>query len=143
MFRMPAGGGAVTTVAEGAPFASLDGLVVTGQGDVYVSDRGVAPGQGVVYRVRAGTITPILSSLRLGAPAGVTLIHDDATLLVSTVDANSLADQVLSVDLASGRKATSTIGTSHDSAGGLHRAADAAVLAWCDTAGQVYRVRPG
>jgi DNA-binding beta-propeller fold protein YncE len=144
VFRIPAGGGPVSTVAEGAPFASADSVVVTAHDVAYVSDRGAAPGQGQVLRASGGTATPVLTGLSLGAPAGVTLIHDDKTLLVSTVDAKTSSDQVLFVDLATGKRATATkvIGANSDSSGGLHRAYAAAVLAWCDTNGQVYRVNP-
>lgn len=142
VFQVGAAGGAVTTVAEGAPFASLDSVVVSAQGVVYVSDRGAVPGQGQVFRVSGGGATPILTGVRLGAPAGVTLIHDDATLLVSTLDPKTLADQLSFVDLATGKTAVATkvIGANNNSSGGLHRAFGAPVLAWADTNGQVYRV---
>ena len=144
VFRIPAAGGPVSTVAEGAPFASTDSVVVTASDVAYVSDRGAAPGQGLVLRVKAGVAEPVLTGLHLGAPAGVTLVHGDKTLLVSTVDAATTSDQVLVVDLATGKKAAATkvIGANKDSSGGLHRAYGAAVLAWADTNGQVYRVRP-
>jgi hypothetical protein len=144
VFQIPGAGGTVTTVAEGPPFASADSVVVTAQGVAYVSDRGAVPGQGQILRVTGGTATPILTGLHLGAPAGITLIHDDATLLVSTLDPQTQADQLTFVDLATGKTAVSTkgIGTNINTSGGLHRAANAAVLGWADTAGQVYRVRP-
>lgn len=142
VFQIPAAGGTATTVAEGAPFASLDSVTVSAQGVVYVSDRGAVPGQGQVFRVSGGAATPILTGLRLGAPAGVALIHDDATLLVSTLDPKTMGDQLTFVDLASGKTAVATkvIGANNNSSGGLHRAYAAPVLAWADTGGQVYRV---
>lgn len=144
VFSVPAAGGTVTTIAEGPPLTSLDSVVVTAQGVVYVTDRGAAPGQGQVFRVSGGTVTPILSNLRMGAPAGISLIHGDATLLVSTLDAKTSADQLTYVDLATGKTAVGTkvIGANSNSAGGLHRASNAPVLAWVDTGGQVYRLRP-
>ncbi|MDQ6724891.1 MAG: hypothetical protein M3066_01750 [Actinomycetota bacterium] len=144
VFQVPAAGGAVTIVAEGPPFASLDSVVVSAQGVAYVSDRGPTPGQGVVYKVSGGSVTTVLSGLHLGAPAGVTLIDNDTVLLVSSANSGNLSDQVLFVDLATGRTAPATkgIGTNSDSSGGIHRAYSAPVLAWADTNGQIYRVRP-
>lgn len=143
VFQVPAVGGAVSIVAEGPPFASLDSVTVSAQGVAYVSDRGPAPGQGMVYKVGGGAVTPVLNGLNLGAPAGVALINNDATLLVSSNAAANLSDQVLFVDLATGKTAAATkgIGTNTDSSGGVHRAYNAAVLAWADTNGQIYRVR--
>lgn len=146
LFQVPAIGGTVLTVAEGAPFVSPDSVVVDAEGAAYVSDQGSGPGQGKVFRVAGGTVTPVLGSLHLGAPAGVTLIHDDATLLVSSLDATSLSDQVLFLDLATGKTATASkiIGQNNNSSGGLHRAHTASVLAWADVSrsGRVYRVEP-
>jgi sugar lactone lactonase YvrE len=146
VFKVPAVGGTVTTVAEGAPFIAPDSVVLTAGGDAYVTDQGSDIGKGRVYRVRGGTVTPVLDGLHLGAPAGVTLINNDATLLVSSIDAGSLSDQVLFLDLASGKSAAATkvIGVNKNSSGGLHRAHDTAVLAWADVSrsGKVYRVEP-
>ena len=97
-----------------------------------------------MLKVSGGTVTPVLSDLRLGTPAGVTTVNDDATLLVSSIDPGNLSDQVLFLDLASGKTAAATkvIGANKDSAGGLHRAHAAPVLAWADVQrpGRVYRV---
>jgi len=143
LFRVAASGGAVSTVAAGPPFASLDSVVVSAAGVSYVSDRGPAPGQGAIFRIDAGTVAPVLSGVRLGAPAGVTLIDGDATLLVSSEDGTTQADQVLFVDLATGKQAVASavIGANKASSGGLHRAFNAPVLAWADSNGQVFRVR--
>ena len=144
LFRVPVAGGPVTTVAAGAPFVSPDSVVVTAGGVAYVTDQGSGKGKGEVLKVSDGTVTPVLSDLRLGTPAGVTTVNDDATLLVSSIDAATLSDQVLFLDLASGKTAAATkvIGANKDSAGGLHRAHAAPVLAWADVQrpGRVYRV---
>lgn len=144
LFRVAAAGGAVTTVAAGVPFVAPDSVVVAADGVAYVTDQGAGPGQGLVLKVAGGVTTPVLTGLRLGTPAGVTLIHDEATLLVSSVDGITHADQVLFLELATGETATKVIGTSKDSSGGLHRAHDADVLAWADVQrpGRVYRVDP-
>jgi sugar lactone lactonase YvrE len=144
LFRVSVAGGAVTTVAAGPPFVSPDSVVVDGKGVAFVTDQGSGSGQGLVLRVANGDVRPLLSGLRLGAPAGVTLVHDDATLLVSSVDPLTHADQVLFLELAGGGTATRVIGESLDSSGGLHRSRDGAVLAWADTSrgGRIYRVEP-
>jgi len=111
-----------------------------------VSDQGAGPGQGRVFSVTGGRATPVLTGLHLGAPAGVTLVHGDATLLVSSIEAATGSDQVLFLDLATGKTAATTkvIGANQNSAGGLHRALNAPILAWCDVSrsGKVYRVDP-
>ncbi len=144
LFRVPAAGGEVTTVADGPPFLAPDSVVVAADGVAYVSDLRTGSGQGQVLRVAGGSVTPVLTGLHLGAPAGVTLVDDDATLLVSSIDPITRSDQVLFLDLATGRTdiATDVIGTNKDSSGGLHRARNAPVLAWADVrpGGRVYRV---
>ncbi|MFN2505622.1 MAG: hypothetical protein ABR540_15560 [Acidimicrobiales bacterium] len=144
LYRVPAAGGAVAVVAEGPPFKSPDSVVIAKDGSVYVSDQGTAAGQGLVYRVRAGKPEPLLSGLTLGTPGGVTLINDDNTLLVSSIDATSRSNQVLFLDLPTGKTAVAqkVIGAHKDSSGGLHRAHAAAVLGWADVQrpGRVYRV---
>jgi sugar lactone lactonase YvrE len=146
LFRIPAAGGSVTAVAQGAPFRSPDSAVVAKSGDVYVTDQGDGPGQGIVYRVSQGKAAPVLTGLTLGSPAGITLINGDDTLLVSSIDATSRSNQVLFLDLPTGKTAAAhkVIGVHMNSSGGLHRAHAAAVLAWADVQrpGRVYRVEP-
>ncbi len=145
LFQVSSDGGTVLTIAEGAPFTSPDSVVVSAQGVAYVTDQGAGPGQGQVFRVSGGTVMPVLTGLHLGAPAGVTLVNNDATLLVSSIDGATLSDQVLFLDLATGTTAAATkvIGANKNSSGGLHRAHNATDLAWADIQGQVYRVRLG
>src|SRR5207237_9115458 len=108
--------GPVSTIAEGAPFASPASVVVTAEGAAYVIDQGSGPGQGEVFRASGGTVTPVLTGLHLGAPAGVTLLNDDATLLVSSIDAATRSDHVLFLDLPTGMTAAATnvIGANKD-----------------------------
>src|SRR5205085_7469151 len=143
LFRVTTAGGAVATVAMGAPFVSPDSVVVAADGVAYVTDQGAGAagrGQGQVLEVDGGKVTPVLTGIRLGSPAGVTLVDDDTTLLVSSVDDQSLADQVLFLRLGTGETATKVIGTSTSSSGGLHRSPDGSVLAWADVQrpGRVY-----
>ena len=146
VFRIPAAGGTATVVAQGAPFRLPDSVVVAKNGDAYVSDQGDGAGRGIVYPVSQGQATPVLTDLTLGTPAGLTLINADETLLVSSIDAKSRSNQVLFLDLPTGRTeaAQKVIGAHMNSAGGLHRAHAAAVLGWADIQrpGRVYRVEP-
>jgi len=146
LFQVPVGGGTVATIAEGSPFIAPDSVVMTAKGVAYVSDQGAGPGQGQVFRVSEGKITPVLTGLTLGAPAGVTLVNGDATLLVSSINTTTRSDQVLFVDLATGKATASSqgVGENRDSSGGLHRALNAPILAWCDVSrsGKVYRIEP-
>jgi len=146
LFSVPAAGGTVTTVLEGVPFVAPDSVVVAASGVAYVSDQGAGPGQGKILRVGGGRVEEVRAGLHLGAPAGVTLVDDDATLLVSSVDGATGSDQVLFVELSTGRTAAATkaLGDNKNTSGGLHRAHDAAVLAWCDVnrSGKIYRIEP-
>ena len=146
LFQVPLAGGTVSTVAEGAPFTSPDSVVATAKGVAYVTDLGAGAGQAKVFRVSGGNVTPVLSNLRFGPIAGVTLINNDATLLVSSIDPATGSDQVLFMDLATGKTAAATkvIGANKNSSGGLHRALHASFLAWADVSrsGRIYRVDP-
>ncbi|MGH9278969.1 MAG: hypothetical protein ACRD12_12800 [Acidimicrobiales bacterium] len=146
LFSVPSAGGKVTTIATGSPFVSPDSVVVAADGTAYVSDQGTAEGQGLVFRVAGGALTQVLTSLHLGRPAGVTLLNDDQTLLVSSVNKKSRSNQVLFLDLPTGKTAAATkvIGAQKNSAGGLHKAFAAAVLGWADIQrpGRIYRVDP-
>lgn len=146
LFQVPAAGGTVTTVAEGAPFISPDSVAVTAQGVAYVSDQGSGPGQGQVFSVKGATVTSVLTGLNLGAPAGVALVNGEATLLISSIDATTRSDQVLVLDLATGKAtaASKGIGENKNTSGGLHRALGSPVLAWCDVSrsGRIYRIEP-
>ena len=84
LFQVPLAGGTVSTIAEGPPFSAPDSVAATAGGVAYVTDQGAGPGQGKVFRVSGGSVTPVLSDLRLGGVAGVSLINNDATLLVSS-----------------------------------------------------------
>jgi hypothetical protein len=146
LFHVPAAGGDVATVAEGAPFVAPDSVVLTTSGVAYVTDQGSGKGQGQVWAVSKSGVTSVLNGLDLGTPAGVALEGADTTLLVSSIDPASRSDQVLFADLGTGRTAAATkvIGANKDSSGGLHRAHKTPTLAWAGVSrgGPVYRVEP-
>ncbi|GAC1366803.1 MAG: hypothetical protein NVSMB32_11480 [Actinomycetota bacterium] len=143
LFSIPAQGGTVTTVAKGGPLVAPEGVVVAGSGLSYVSDHGTGT-TGSVLQVSGTAVTTLMAGIHLGMPAGITLGRDDRQVLVSSMDAASGADQVLFIDLASGRTgvAGNVIGANHDSSGGLHRARNnTSSLAWANCKSQVYSIR--
>jgi sugar lactone lactonase YvrE len=144
LFSIPAAGGSVTVVAKGAPLVSPDAVVVAGN-VAYVTDRGNSGGAGAVLKVSNGRAVKFADA-RLGDPGGISLTRDNKTLLISSQNATTGSDQVLLIDVATGKSgvASKVIGANHDSSGGLHRAYSSAVFAWADVrrSGPVYRVDP-
>jgi sugar lactone lactonase YvrE len=132
-------------VASGAPFTQPGGVSVAANGDAYVADSGEHSAR--VLRVHAGKVDPFVEDIGVGFPAGITLTHDDKTLLVSGLDPATKHDVVYFVDVASGKvsKLTQTVGAFSESAG-LHRAHDTDVFAWADSQangpGTVYTLKP-
>lgn len=151
VFSIPAAGGTVTTIAEGAPFNDPVGVAVAANGDVYVTDSASAGSHlGEVYVIKKGGSPALLASdLHLGEPAGIALHDSDKTALVSGVDAANHSDVLLEIDTSS---ATVTVVggmignidlTKNFEAAGMHRAKSAEVFAWADARannGVVYTV---
>ena len=143
LMKMPAAGGAITTVAKGAPFRDPSGLAITKTGDAYVLDTvGAASRRAIVIKVSGGTATELVSNLVVGYPAGITLSQDETALEISGLDSTAGTDSVFRVDL--GTKAqtafTKDIATFMEPAG-MHRAKSADVYAWVDSSangGTVY-----
>jgi hypothetical protein len=138
VFELPAAGGSVTTVAEGAPFGDPSGIAIADDGTVYVTDTIASGSQTAnVFKVdTAGAVTTFATNLRVGYPAGVALSQDGTTLLVSSLDPVAFTDQVLELDVATmtpGPTFTMGINTFTEAAG-LHRAKNAAVFSWADSA---------
>lgn len=143
LFTIPGTGGTPSVVAEGAGFVAPDGVSATGaEGASYVSDQGTGT-TGTVLSVTQGSVTPKIGTIRLGNPGGLAVTKDGKRLLVSTLGTTSGSDQLLFLDLTSGRSvaATKVIGGSANSSGGLHRARNLNDFAWADTQGTVYRIR--
>ncbi len=132
-------GEARRVIARDGRFTALAGLDVAADGTVYVTDEA-----GAVFRIADGVVTVLADDVSLGTPAGVALTPDDATVMVSSLDA-SHHSQVLLLDAATGARSTfnDTIGANTGS-GGLHRAQAAGDrFIWCGvtaTGPVVYRV---
>lgn len=145
LFSVPAAGGTVTIVAKGSPLVSPDAVVVAGPGVAYVTDRGAAASQAAVLKVSRASAVKV-ADVRLGDPGGVSLTRDGKTLLVSAQNVTTGADQLVLIDVATGKSGTASkvIGANHNSSGGVHRAYRTTVFAWADVSrsGRVYRVEP-
>jgi hypothetical protein len=145
LFKVGAGGGAVSTIASGAPLIDPSGVAVAGAGVVYVSNAAsLQASHGSILKVSGGQVSELVSDVMVGFPAGVAVTRDGRTLVVSARDATSGGDLVLLVD--TGTKAVTPFTGLGDStgAGGLHRAPGADIFSWSDTSaggtGIVYRV---
>lgn len=141
----PIGTGARTSLLRGSPLMVADGIAVASSGEVYVAGRsGHGDRTDVVLRIDGGKHQRLVGSVRLGSPAGMALTPDESQLLISSL-ADDGTSQVLIVDLASRSLSTfnDVIGANRGS-GGLHRAHEANLFAWCGVGrqGGVYGVGP-
>jgi len=132
LFSVPASGGAVQLEASGELFAQPGGVVLSAVGDAFVVDMGEHTAR--VLRVHEGKTETFVSGIGVGFPAGITLTHDEHTLIVSGLDPNTRHDVVYFVDVASGKlsQLTQVVGAFSEAAG-LHRAHDKDVFAWADS----------
>jgi sugar lactone lactonase YvrE len=133
----------IFAVFKGAPLVDPDGVVVSRDGVIYVSDRsGGNGGHGAIFRFDGQTISKIVNAFTAGDPAGVGLTRDENRLLVSALDDKGAA-QILLVDLTTFEVGSTNkgIGQNH-AAGGLHRAQFCDTFAWANSTndGAVYQV---
>jgi DNA-binding beta-propeller fold protein YncE len=134
LFRLEASGGALESVAVGAPFADPAGVAVDSAGVAYVVETSSEAATARVIRVERGTPSTFAEGIGIGFPAGITLTRDDATVLVSGLDPATKRDVVYFVNTSDKQitRLTKTVGQFHEPAG-LHRAHDADVFAWADS----------
>lgn len=136
VFVVAAAGGTPETVVTGLE-AAPTGVLQLPEGDF-----AVALPAGRIVRAEGATGTTLYQGEALGTPPGMAL-SPDGQLMISSLSAEGTA-QVVFLDLATG--ATSifddVIGA-NTGAGGLHKAAEAAVYAWADAIppGRVYRIQ--
>lgn len=152
LFKTGIGGGAVSAVAVGAPFADPGGVAVTRDGVAYVVDTGSSTFSttalaSVVKVTPDGKTEVIIDGLSVGHPAGIALVNDESAILVSALDSASGTDRVFRISLGdrSVTQLSEKIGDFSESAG-LHRARNAEVFAWADShannTGTVYVLKP-
>lgn len=134
--------GAAAIVRIGAELAGADGTAVSTSGDIFLALPGTNGREDTVVRLHEGAVEPVLSGVRLGAPAGLALTLDEQALWVSAL-ADDGTSEVVVVDLASGatHSFNDVIGANHRS-GGLHRALAGPSFAWANATndGGVYQV---
>lgn len=135
VFELGLDGTGLVTRAGFPADADLDGVARTADGALFVADR-----RGSIWHVVDGDApTEVLTDITLGEPAGIALTLDDSTLLVSSLAVDG-SSQVVLLDTAT--FATSifadVIGANRAS-GGVHRALDADLFAWCGAT----KPRPG
>ena len=124
----------------GAPLVAPDGVVANQAGTIYVSDRSASGnGLGTVFKIVGTAVTPLLSQIHLGNPAGIALSPDESLLLISALQASNLHDQVLLLNLSTMQtgSVTKVVGLNVDDAGGLHASpGDKNILAWAGKYGK-------
>jgi sugar lactone lactonase YvrE len=147
IYRVPASGGAVSTVASGDPLTDPSGIAVAGDGTIYVLDTISSElGRADLLSIHDGNVSVVLTDLHVGYPAGLALTMDGKRAVVSGLDAETGHDAVFTVDLDSQAIVVlddPQIRANVESAG-LHRAKDRNTFAWADSTaggqGIVYRV---
>jgi sugar lactone lactonase YvrE len=148
VYSMPASGNSLGVVFMGPPFMDPSGIAVASNGDIYVIDTiSSASNTAEVYVIPKGGMPQlVVSDLRTGYPAGAALSMDEKTLYVSGLNAATMTDRVVAIDVAT-KTATEQLAMeigSNVEAGGLHRAKGADVFAWADLTaggiGTVYRI---
>lgn len=141
VLTLPISGGQMPSIVyKGSPLVTPDGIVVTSSGIVYVSDRSAGgSAQGKVFKIQGSSLSVIVNQVRTGNPAGIALSPDESVLLVSSLQPDSLADQVLLVHLKTGQTGivSKIVGQNHNDAGGLHASpGQKSVFSWCGTGRQ-------
>lgn len=147
VFSVPLDGSAAPTmIVSGAPLVHPSGIAVASEGTIYVADEQATDSTtGKVFSINGGLVEPIVDKVITGQPAGIAMLKDESTLLVSSIDDKTAHDQVLVVALPSYSTSVFNDVIKENTAGaGLHRAANANIFAWADltagTAGTVYKV---
>ena len=131
-----------TLLYQAEPGVLLDGVSVGANGDMYLA--AAESHSGRVLRLANGNAEVLVPEVALGAPAGIALTKEGATLLVSA-HSDTGSSQVVVVNLRdNSRSIFDEVIRANRSSGGLHRALDTEVFAWVDSTGggggRVYRV---
>lgn len=140
--------GAVSTVSKSDLFADPSGLVVADSGDIYVADTQNGNALSNVIQIPKGKdAVELLSGLKLGYPAGISISKDQQILMVSALDPVTRKDVVIRYDLKAGTTdyLRDPIKDFEESAG-LHRAKNVESYVWADSrangGGTVYVINP-
>lgn len=126
----------VSTVSKSDLFVDPSGIVVADSGDIYVIDTQTGNAlSNVIQIVKGKDPVELLSGLKVGYPAGISISKDQQILIISALDPVTRKDVVLRYDLKAGALTdpfTSGIDQFEESAG-LHRAKDVESYVWADS----------
>jgi DNA-binding beta-propeller fold protein YncE len=122
---------------------NLDGITVSGDGKIFIADQG----RGEIFSLQNGVLSSVISGINTGSPAGIELSFDEKTLLISAEDATDNHSEVVLVNLQDQSSSLfDDVIKVNSASGGLHRAQNANVFAWCGvsagTSGTVFRITP-
>lgn len=131
------GEGQAQEVFDGTGLQRPDGVAVNSKGEIFIADQGEGVNTGSLFKLSGSTLSKALDGLSLGDPAGIALTMDGGALLMSAIHSEDGSDQVVIFDTTAGTFSifNDVVGQNHNSSGGLHRAANANILAWSDKTG--------
>lgn len=136
VLRALATGGATAIMVSGVPLATPSGITMGPDGTLYVADGSADEGEAAILAVKDGEATVFARDLRLGYPAGVAVDATGTTLLASGLADDADTSVVHAIELADGKRTLVSDGIGHNSeSAGVHRAHDANVFAWANSAG--------
>jgi len=127
--------GAVSMVSKSELFVDPSGVVVADNGDLYVADTQTGGAlANVIYVPKGKDAVELLSGLRLGYPAGISMTKDQAILIISALDPITAKDVVIRYNLKDQTTENFNQGISgFEESAGLHRAKDTDTYAWADS----------
>jgi hypothetical protein len=133
IFQLPASGGTPKVLGAGKPFVTPDGVAVTSDGFVMVSDRDAKkgtdlPGEFIVIHP-TGEIHEQPTRYLPGEPAGIGLNSSESNLLFSTLNKDTGASEVILYHDKNQPNYVQTIPNSKVS-GGVHCSHKREVCAW-------------
>lgn len=142
VFQLPTSATTPTTLTVGAPLAKPDGLAISTDGTVYVSDGQAGMSlAGQVFRIVGGKAVTVGPEFKPGSPAGLAVTLDDQKLLVSSLDPKAGTSQVVILQTKDGSSSVyNDVIKANSVSGGVHRARFKETYAWAGYT-QVYTIR--
>lgn len=139
IFRVPSGGGAVTTLVSNG-LVDPGGITVASNGDLYVVDivgSGRRSARLLFLQDGSNTLEEVVDDFDAGFPAGCALSLDESEVWISALDPLTVTTTALVLDTTSMAVVPFTGDADTDLSanfepGGLHRAKDADTFGWVD-----------
>jgi DNA-binding beta-propeller fold protein YncE len=149
VFRVAAEGGRPTAIFSGAPLVDPSGVAASADAVYVIDTQASSRGLASIIKIAGGEAEEILAHLPVGYPAGIAFSEDGSALLVSGFDESRDQSAVLRIDLVSEEvevfpPADSSVFDGLGEPGGLHRAKDADVYTFVESAsegGKIFVVR--